>query len=79
MTGRIRYTTPEGKPFQWRRSRVLGGRTLHWSRASDRMSDLEFKAASRDGYGQDWPISYSDIAPYYKRVEQLHRGEPVSG
>src|SRR5205814_2044340 len=65
------YTTPEGKPFCWYRSRVLGGRTLHWSRASDRMSDFEFKAASRDGYGDDWPISYSDIAPYYSRVEQF--------
>jgi choline dehydrogenase-like flavoprotein len=65
------YTTPPDKPFDWRRSRILGGRTLHWSRASDRMSDLEFKAASRDGYGDDWPISYRDIAPYYDRVERF--------
>ncbi len=65
------YTTPEGKPFVWSRSRVLGGRTLHWSRASDRMSDLEFKSASRDGYGDDWPISYAEIAPYYERVERF--------
>jgi choline dehydrogenase-like flavoprotein len=50
---------------------VLGGRTLHWGRVSDRMSDLEFKAASRDGYGDDWPISYRDIAPYYDRVERF--------
>ncbi len=65
------YTTPEGKPFSWKRSRVLGGRTLHWGRASHRMSDFEFKAASRDGYGEDWPISYSDISPYYDRVERF--------
>lgn len=65
------YTTPEGKPFRWSRSRVLGGRTLHWARASHRMSDLEFKAASRDGYGDDWPISYQTIAPYYDRVESF--------
>lgn len=65
------YTTPPDKPFSWHRSRILGGRTLHWSRASDRMSDFEFKAASRDGYGQDWPISYRDIAPYYDRVERF--------
>ncbi len=63
------YTTPPDKPFRWSRSRVLGGRTLHWSRATDRMSDLEFKAASRDGYGEDWPISYAEIAPYYDRIE----------
>ncbi|MGA8026893.1 MAG: GMC family oxidoreductase [Bryobacteraceae bacterium] len=65
------YTTAPDKPFHWSRSRVLGGRTLHWSRASDRMSDLEFKAASRDGYGDDWPISYGDLAPYYDRVERF--------
>ncbi|MBV9611114.1 MAG: GMC family oxidoreductase, partial [Acidobacteriaceae bacterium] len=65
------YTTPADKPFVWRRSRVLGGRTLHWSRASDRMSDFEFKGASRDGYGENWPISYQDIAPYYDRVERF--------
>lgn len=65
------YTTPEGKPFRWSRSRVLGGRTLHWGRVSDRMSDLEFKAASRDGYGEDWPISYREIAPWYDRVERF--------
>ena len=65
------YTTPADKPFRWSRSRVLGGRTLHWSRATDRMSDLEFKAASRDGYGDNWPISYADIAPYYDRVESF--------
>ncbi len=65
------YTTAPDKPFRWSRSRVLGGRTLHWSRASDRLSDLEFKAASRDGYGENWPIAYADIAPYYDRVEQF--------
>ena len=65
------YTTPPDKPFNWLRSRVLGGRTLHWARASDRMSDLEFKAASRDGYGEDWPVSYKEVAPYYDRVERF--------
>jgi choline dehydrogenase-like flavoprotein len=65
------YTTAAEKPFRWSRSRVLGGRTLHWGRCSDRMSDFEFKAASRDGYGDNWPISYSDLAPYYDRVESF--------
>lgn len=65
------YTTAPGMPFRWIRSRILGGRTLHWSRASDRMSDFEFKAASRDGYGENWPISYREIAPYYDRVERF--------
>lgn len=70
------YTTAEGKPFTWIRSRVVGGRSLHWSRATHRLSDYDFKAASRDGYGEDWPISYAEIAPYYDKVEE-HIG--VSG
>ncbi|HET7215451.1 MAG TPA: GMC family oxidoreductase [Terriglobia bacterium] len=65
------YTTDEGMPFSWQgRMRVTGGRTNVWGRLSLRLSDLDFKAASRDGYGQDWPISYNDLAPYYDEVEQ---------
>ena len=35
------------------------------------MSDLDFKAAERDGWGIPWPIRYADVAPYYDKVEQL--------
>ena len=63
------YTTTPETVYRWGRSRCLGGRTLHWARATDRMADYEFKAASRDGYGMDWPITYADIKPYYDRVE----------
>ena len=44
------YTTPDGKPFRWIRSRRVGGRTLVWDAVTPRFSDFEFKAASRDGY-----------------------------
>ncbi len=64
------YSTPPDKPFTWQRLRVLGGRSLVWGRQSYRMSDNDFKAASRDGYGDDWPISYADLAPYYDIVEK---------
>jgi len=63
------YTTAPDTVYRWGRSRVLGGRTLHWARASDRMAEYEFKAASRDGYGLDWAVSYADMKPYYDRVE----------
>ncbi len=64
------YTTPEDKPFTWQRLRVVGGRTMVWGRQSYRLSDLDFKAASHDGYGDDWPLSYADVAPYYDEVEK---------
>jgi choline dehydrogenase-like flavoprotein len=65
------YTTPAGKPFDWIRGRHVGGRSLMWGRQSYRLSDYEFKAASRDGHGEDWPLAYQDLAPYYERVERF--------
>jgi choline dehydrogenase-like flavoprotein len=65
------YTTPQDQPFLWMgRLRVTGGRTNVWGRVSLRFSDLDFKAASHDGYGEDWPLSYQDLAPYYDLVEK---------
>jgi choline dehydrogenase-like flavoprotein len=65
------YTFPADKPFMWIRGRQVGGRTFCWARESYRFSDYDFKAASRDGYGEDWPISYAELAPYYDRVESF--------
>jgi choline dehydrogenase-like flavoprotein len=63
------YTFPLDKPFMWIRGRQVGGKTFCWARESYRYSDYEFKATSRDGYGEDWPISYKDLEPYYDKVE----------
>jgi choline dehydrogenase-like flavoprotein len=63
------YTFPVDKPFMWIRGRQVGGKTFCWARESYRFSDNEFKAATRDGYGEDWPISYKELEPYYDRVE----------
>ena len=49
---------------------MTGGRTNVWGRVSLRFSDWDFKAASHDGYGEDWPLSYKDIEPYYDLVEK---------
>jgi choline dehydrogenase-like flavoprotein len=38
---------------------------------SYRLSDLDFKAASFDGFGDDWPISYAELAPYYDKAEEF--------
>lgn len=65
------YTNPKRSPFVWMRGRQLGGRTMMWGRQCYRYSDLDFKAASHDGYGDDWPISYADVEPYYDRVERF--------
>jgi choline dehydrogenase-like flavoprotein len=64
------YTTAPDRPFSWQRLRAVGGRTLVWGRQCYRMSDLDFRAATHDGYGEDWPLSYADVAPYYDEVER---------
>jgi choline dehydrogenase-like flavoprotein len=65
------YTTAPGDRFLWWRSRMLGGRTNHWGRISLRFGPYDFKPRSRDGLGDDWPISYEDLAPYYDKLDQL--------
>jgi choline dehydrogenase-like flavoprotein len=65
------YTTSPDTVYRWSRSRCLGGRTLHWARATDRMADYEFKSASLDGYGMDWAVDYATMKPYYDRVESF--------
>jgi len=63
------YTSAPGSTFYWFRSRIVGGRTNHWGRIALRFAPVDFKARSHDGMGDDWPISYQDVAPYYDKVE----------
>ncbi len=59
-----------GTPYAWVRARVVGGKTTIWGRLALRLSDYDFKAKDRDGFGENWPISYADIEPYYDRVDE---------
>src|SRR5881628_1379117 len=66
------YALAPGSKFTWTRIRAVGGRTLLWGRNVDRFGPLDFKPKSlQDGVGEDWPIGYEDVAPYYDRVEAL--------
>jgi choline dehydrogenase-like flavoprotein len=65
------YTHKDGTKFDWFRSRMLGGRTNHWGRISLRFGPKDFKRKSIDGLGDDWPISYDDVKPYYDKVDRL--------
>ena len=65
------YSTPSDDFYLWIRGRQLGGRLHLYGRVLLRMTDYDFKAASRDGFGEDWPISYDELAPYYDQVEEF--------
>ncbi len=58
-----------GTRYAWVRARLLGGKTNIWGRLALRLSDYDFKGKSHDGYGEDWPIAYADIQPYYDKVD----------
>jgi choline dehydrogenase-like flavoprotein len=66
------YALAPGAKFTWTRLRAVGGRTLLWGRESGRYGPLDFKPKSlQDGFGEDWPITYEDLEPYYDKVEAL--------
>ena len=63
------YTTPKDAPFLWIRGRQGGGRLHSFGRVLLRWSDEDFKIRSLTGKGEDWPVSYSELAPFYNEVE----------
>ncbi len=65
------YSSKNDTKFRWFRSRMTGGRTNHWGRISLRFGPDDFKRASIDGLGVDWPIGYDDVKPYYDEVDKL--------
>ena len=65
------YTSAPGNTFDWFRSRMLGGRTNHWGRISLRFGPHDFQRKTLDGLGDDWPITYDDIKPYYDKIDRF--------
>jgi len=65
------YTLKDGSQFEWFRSRMLGGRTNHWGRISLRFGPDDFRRKSIDGLGEDWPITYDEVKPYYDQLDRL--------
>jgi choline dehydrogenase-like flavoprotein len=65
------YTQKDGSNWEWWRARMVGGRTNHWGRISLRFGPNDFKRRSIDGLGDDWPIGYEDVKPYYDKIDKL--------
>jgi choline dehydrogenase-like flavoprotein len=66
-----RHTTGGANPYllEWRRARGVGGSTLAWEGYAFRFHATDFRLRSLHGVGQDWPLSYDDLEPYYGRAE----------
>ncbi len=47
----------------------VGGSMVHYAGYCPRFHPSDFEVRSRDGVGEDWPISYQDLKPHYERLE----------
>ncbi len=61
----------EEQPFRWIRGYQVGGKSLLWARQTQRWSPYEFSAPKDHNYGIEWPIDYTDLAPWYSHVEKF--------
>lgn len=59
------------KPFDWIRGYHTGGKSIMWARGTQRWSKYDFEGPSRDGFDNEWPITYDDLAPWYSHVEKF--------
>ena len=47
----------------------VGGSMVHYAGYCPRFHPSDFEVRTRDGVGEDWPISYWDLKPHYERLE----------
>jgi len=62
-------------PYRWNiekeRIMTIGGSCTRWEGLTVRMTPRDFRRRSLYAYGDDWPITYEDLEPYYCRAEAL--------
>jgi choline dehydrogenase-like flavoprotein len=66
---RTTYASESAKP--WNFTIGLGGGTNCWFAQTPRFHPNDFKLRSRYGVGNDWPIDYSDLEPFYAQAESI--------
>src|SRR4051794_14356142 len=44
---------------------AVGGSTIHWSAHFPRYHPSDFRVRSLDGVGDDWPLTYDELEPFY--------------
>jgi choline dehydrogenase-like flavoprotein len=66
----LTYVNAPGTDWLWVRCKGTGGKANFWGRSSCRFGDIDFKAASLDGFDVDWPVDYAEMDPYFARAEK---------
>jgi choline dehydrogenase-like flavoprotein len=49
--------------------RGVGGSMIHYAGYTPRFHPSDFHTRSVDGVGQDWPIDYAELRPFYEDIE----------
>jgi choline dehydrogenase-like flavoprotein len=62
---------PGEKP--WNFTIGYGGGTNCWWAQTPRMAPEDFRLRSTHGIGEDWPLSYDDLEPFYSKAERVMR------
>jgi choline dehydrogenase-like flavoprotein len=66
----VAYSNAPGTDWYWKRCKGTGGKANFWGRSAARFGDIDFKAADLDGIGENWPVDYSEIAPWFTKAER---------
>jgi choline dehydrogenase-like flavoprotein len=69
----LKANTSDGIPFDLEAERYMraGGSATVWEGICIRMHPSDFRTRTLYGYGDDWPITYDDLEPYYGQAESL--------
>ncbi len=69
----LKHYTSDGIPFDLEGERYMrvGGSGSAWEGICTRMSPTDFETRTRYGYGDDWPLTYDALEPYYGRAEAM--------
>ncbi len=62
----------ESSPVSISMYNAVGGSTIHWSAHFPRLHPSDFRVRTLDGVADDWPISYSDLEPYYDLNDRMN-------
>lgn len=59
-----------GHDKEWVFHSLLGGNSNCWWACTPRFHPSDFRMQSLYGVGEDWPLTYDDLAPFYQEVEE---------
>jgi len=64
-------TNTSGRTKDWVSRTGFGGNSNCWWGQTPRFHPADFELARRYGVGQDWPLGYDALEPYYGDVEEI--------